>query len=364
MAIRVSPRLFKLSLGLILFPLGLFGAAQPGVLNTAHSSVRAVIAVQREVTADWMRQPEVLGTAVTLDSNGATALTVYVDRDARRAAETVRRLPQQFRGVAVQVHLTDRFRAFRQRRGRNRGISHKNAQVRPIQLGTSGSWINDLTDRFCCGGTLGGLVQIGGEQYILSNYHVLEADSVLGRNGVVATTGDAIIQPSLMDAYCSGGIGEGIATLETRNALPNSNVDCAIAKVIPGMVRTDGAILEIGPLSSQTVAASIKQAVKKSGRTTGLTRNVIIGLNATIVVDYEDECGGVTAFTKTFTGQIIVGSRRSSFLAGGDSGALLVEDVPTNPRAIGLLFAGSSSDAIANPIGEVLAFLGATMVGN
>jgi hypothetical protein len=41
----------------------------------------------------------------------------------------------------------------------------------------------------------------------------------------------------------------------------------------------------------------------------------------------------------------------------------MVEDVATNPRAIGLLFAGSSSDAIANPIGQVLAFLGATMVG-
>ena len=31
-------------------------------------------------------------------------------------------------------------------------------------------------------------------------------------------------------------------------------------------------------------------------------------------------------------------------------GSLMVEDVATNPRAIGLLFAGSSTDAIANPI--------------
>ncbi len=36
------------------------------------------------------------------------------------------------------------------------------------------------------------------------------------------------------------------------------------------MVRTDGAILEIGTISSSTVGASINQAVKKSGRTTGL----------------------------------------------------------------------------------------------
>ena len=48
----------------------------------------------------------------------------------------------------------------------------------------------------------------------------------------------------------------------------------------------------------------------------------------------------------------------------------MVEDAATNPRAIGLLYAGSSVSAIANPIGEVLGFLGgklngtATMVGN
>ena len=46
-----------------------------------------------------------------------------------------------------------------------------------------------------------------------------------------------------------------------------------------------------------------------------------------------------------------------------DSGSLLVEDVATNLRAIGLLYAGSSTNAIANPINQVLRFLGATMVG-
>jgi len=38
--------------------------------------------------------------------------------------------------------------------------------------------------------------------------------------------------------------------------------------------------------------------------------------------------------------------------------------VDTNPRAVGLLFAGSSSLAVANPINEVLSFFNATMVGN
>ena len=108
----------------------------------------------------------------------------------------------------------------------------------------------------------------------------------------------------------------------------------------------------------------MNQPVKKSGRTTGLTRSKVSGLNATISVAYENECAGGSAFTKTFTGQIVISNKASKFLAGGDSGSLMVEDVTTNPRAVGLLFAGSSSTAIANPIGQVLSFLGATMVGN
>src|SRR6185503_4861046 len=137
-----------------------------------------------------------------------------------------------------------------------------------------------------------------------------------------------------------------------------------------GMVNTNGAILEIGTLSSQTVAASLSKLVKKSGRTTGLTRSYISGLNATISVAYDNECAGGAAFTKTFTGQIVIANSRSAFLDSGDSGSLMVEDVATNPRAVGLLYAGSSTAAIANPINEVLQFLGsrlggtATMVGN
>jgi hypothetical protein len=130
------------------------------------------------------------------------------------------------------------------------------------------------------------------------------------------------------------------------------------------MVRTDGAILEIGTISSSTVSAAINQAVKKSGRTTGLSRSSVSGLNATISVTYDNECAGGTAFTKTFTGQIVIANSGSKFLNSGDSGSLMVEDVATNPRAVGLLYAGSSTSAIANPIGQVLSFLGATMVGN
>jgi hypothetical protein len=357
--------LVALSAGVLsgLVSLTAFAAPPAGVLDETHANVRAVMAVQQEVTADWMRDASVLGTAVGLDAAGNTSLVVYVDQDAKNAGEVIRNLPRNHRGVDVQIELTEKFRAMA-KPGGGGGTSHTAKQTPPIQLGTSGGWSKDLANGYCCGGTLGSLINIGGAQYILSNYHVFEADIVSGGNNTVATTGDPVIQPGLIDVNCTLANAQTVATLEVHHSLPNSNVDCSVAKVSSGKVRTDGAILEIGTISSSTVAASLNQAVKKSGRTTGLTRSSISGLNATISVAYDNECAGGAAFTKTFTGQIVVANRSSRFLNSGDSGSLMVEDVATNPRAVGLLFAGSTSTAIANPIGQVLSFLGATMVGN
>ena len=343
--------------------LSAFAGPPAGVLDNTHANVRAVMAVQQEVTADWMRQPEVLGTAVGIDASGNTSLVVYVDQESSNAGEVIRNLPRNHKGVDVQVELTDKFRSMA-KPGGGGGTSHTAKQTPPIQLGTSGGWSKDLANGYCCGGTLGSLVNIGGQQHILSNYHVFESDIVAGGNNTTAQTGDPVIQPGLIDVNCTLANAQTVATLVKKSSLPGSNVDCSVAKVVAGQVRTDGAILEIGTISASTVNAALNQAVKKSGRTTGLTRSSISGLNATISVAYDNECAGGAAFTKTFTGQIVIANKGSRFLNSGDSGSLMVEDVATNPRAVGLLFAGSSSTAIANPIGQVLSFLGATMVGN
>ena len=321
-----------------------------------------------------MRQPEILGTAVGVDAAGIPVLTVYVDRDSANAGEVIRNLPRNLGGVGLQVHLTDKFRAMSgppPGHGHGGGgVSHTAKQTPPIQLGTSGGWSKDLANGYCCGGTLGSLVLIGGQQHILSNYHVFESDIVAGGNNTVATTGDPIIQPGLIDVNCSVSGAQSVATLVKKSSLPGSNVDCSIGKVVSGQVRTDGSILEIGTISHSTVSAAINQAVKKSGRTTGLSRSAVSGLNATVSVTYDNECAGGTAFTKTFTGQIVIANGGSKFLNSGDSGSLMVEDVTLSPRAVGLLYAGSSTSAIANPIGQVLSFIGgkltgtATMVGN
>ncbi|MBI3119346.1 MAG: hypothetical protein HYZ00_11700 [Candidatus Hydrogenedentes bacterium] len=137
-------------------------------------------------------------------------------------------------------------------------------------------------------------------------------------------------------------------------------VDAAIAQVIPGAVDPLGSILEIGTISSTTVPAFLNQAVKKSGRTSGLTRGSVVGLDATISVSYSDECAG-NSFVTTFNGQILVSPGR--FLKGGDSGSLMVEDVASTPRAVGLLYAGSTRIAVAAPIDDALNAFGVTLVG-
>jgi hypothetical protein len=329
------------------------------VLRLDNPAVQAVMRVQNRNTPSLLRVAGVIGTATGLDDAGQIVIKVYSESKLAPG-----RIPDSVEGVRIVEEVTGKIHAMK---GGGGGASHTAAQTPPIQLGTSGSPSLDIANGFCCGGTLGSLVSKGGSQYILSNSHVLCGDVANGGNGRVSTIGDDVIQPGLIDVNCSANGQQVVADLSSLSTLfpPNStpNVDCAIAQVRSGMVRSDGAILEIGTISSSTVAAFVGQGVKKSGRTTGLTRSSVSGLNATINVGYETECAG-TSFTKTFTGQIVINNKGSRFLNSGDSGSLMVEDVSTNPRAVGLLYAGGSSVAIANPINDVLSHLGATMVGN
>jgi hypothetical protein len=314
------------------------------------------MAVQERHTASLMADPDIIGTATGLAEDGRLAVLVLATSE--RAAKA---LPKTLDGVPVSILMTDPIVAYGKPPS---GVSHTARQTRPIQLGTSGGNALDLANGYCCSGTLGSLVEKSGKQYVLSNSHVLAHDIVSSAGDPdVAQIGDPIDQPGLIDVNCQNIPNDYVAHLSTLSTLPTpANVDCAIGEVIAGAVRTDGAILEVGTLSSQILAPSVNLAVKKSGRTTGLTRSTITGLNATVNVGYDDECNG-HAFTKTFTGQVIIANRRSKFLNSGDSGSLMVQDVTTNPRAVGLLYAGSSTTAVANPISDVLTHLGATMVG-
>jgi len=339
--------------------------ASLGKLSTADPAVRSVMAVQDKYTPGLMSDKNIVGTATGMTSDGKLAIFLYL-KDSPAGVKGLRApssIPAALDGIPVVAKVTGEFRAMKGPGGG--GTSHTAKQTPPIQLGTSGGWRYDLANGYCCSGTLGSLIHIGTTQYVLSNYHVFWGDRVSGGNSRVATAGDPVIQPGMVDISCNANNAQNVATLSGSGSLPGANVDAGYAQVISGMVSSNGAILEVGTLSATTVSAFVGQGVKKSGRTTGLSRSSINGLNATISVQYDNECAGGVAFTKTFSGQIVVANAGSKFLNSGDSGSLMVEDISTNPHAVGLLYAGSSTDAIANPINDVLSWVGggAGMVG-
>ncbi len=246
----------------------------------------------------------------------------------------------------------------------NANVSHTSRQTRPIPLGVSGGSTVDLANGYCCSGTLGSLVKdSAGTFYILSNTHVFAGDSAIGGNGKKSAKGDPINQPGYVDVSCQKRTADYVATLERWIALVpsgTSSVDAAIAKIVAGQVNTEGSILEIGTISKTPRSAFIGQQVKKSGRTSGLTTGKVSAINATVSVQYENECAG-SAYVTTFKNQILV--TPGTFIKPGDSGSLLVENIAANPRPVGLLFAGGSTVAVANPIQNVLTALNVSFVG-
>lgn len=254
------------------------------------------------------------------------------------------------------------------------GADHQVAQSGTIELGTSGGNILDSSKRFCCSGTLGSLLEdaLSGQQYILSNNHVLAR----ANQGI---PGELVNHPGMIDQNCqtNGVIAELFTfapiTMGSRKNPGGPNlVDAAIALVTSPNVATNGSIIDIGPVNSVTVSPSsaLNMLVQKSGRTTGNTHGVVTAINVQVNVGYSAECGGRITDVATFVDQLMITD--GSFSAGGDSGSLIVEDIepyPTLPRPVGLLFAGSSSSTIANPIDNVLSALSAeagatlTMVG-
>jgi hypothetical protein len=246
-------------------------------------------------------------------------------------------------------------------------VPGKSPESSPVELGTSGSNALDFNTSgkgtTCCGGTLGSLVASGATQYILS------ADHVLARSSAGAP-GEAILQPGTIDTNCSTQGTTTVANL-TQGSFSQQNpmsatVDAAIAQVASGAVDSTGKILMLGnavdatgvpvpgaPQAGQGQAATIGLAVAKSGRTTGLTCSTVLATNLSTSVVYSTNCDGTgTVFNVTYTNQVDVAG--GDFSSGGDSGSLIVTQSDATPVA--LLFAGSNSDTVGNPISDVLNF--------
>jgi hypothetical protein len=224
-----------------------------------------------------------------------------------------------------------------------------NHQGRNQHFGVSGGNVNDITTRFCCSGTLGSLVTDGTNQYILSNNHVL------GLSGQ-ASAGDDVSQPGRIDVGCA--LPPIVADFTVAPQLGSSNVDAAIAQLRPNSMDTSGFIEDIGTISSAPRAPSVGLGVAKSGRTTGFTTGTIGSINTSVSVQYQAGCGQGKKFVVSYTNQVVIGP--GSFSAGGDSGSLIVTN-DQNHQPVALLFAGSSTTTIGNPIGQVLTQVGITL---
>lgn len=220
-------------------------------------------------------------------------------------------------------------------------------QTPPIQLGTSGGSASDISTQFCCVGTLGSLVTRDGVQYILSNNHVL------ARSGS-AVTGESIIQPGLADNNCSAANTNAVATYPGNFVPLGSNVDTALGRVISGQVNSSGTILGVGIPCTTTSNPTAGLKVIKSGRTTGTTTGTVQAINVSVTIQYETQCGAGSTFNETYTNQVSI--TPGTFSSGGDSGSLILTNTNTSNRhPVALLFAGSTSLTIGNPISAVVA---------
>ncbi len=284
--------------------------------------------VQERHTDHLMADPDVVGTGVGLNVAGDPVIKIYTRRPG------VEGLPQTLDGVPVAVEVTGMFVA----------RSDPTARFpRPVPIGVS-TGHPDIT-----AGTIGARVTDGTNVFALSNNHVYA-------NSNDANIGDSALQPGPYD----GGqdpedkIGELYDFEPIAFDGSDNTIDAAIA--ISSTSELDVATPEdgYGTPSATTTSASVDMQVQKFGRTTGLTHGKVSEVSVTVDVCYE--CAGPFCFNckklARFVDQIAI--TPGDFSGGGDSGSLIVTDNNNNNNPSGLLFAGSDTRTLANPIDAVL----------
>ena len=217
-------------------------------------------------------------------------------------------------------------------------------------------------------GSIGARVVDGsGTVYVLSNNHVLA-------NSNDASIGDAALQPGPYDGGTAPA--DQIGTLTAFNTIDfsggDNTIDAAIARSTTSNLGNatptdDGygapSATIFGDANSDhvfdDVATLLGLNVEKYGRTTKLTHGQITGINATVTVCYEVFFGFCIKAAR-FVDQLVI--EPGTFSGGGDSGSLIVTD-DGNKNPVALLFAGSSTQTIANRIDLVLNQFGVTVDG-
>jgi hypothetical protein len=293
----------------------------------------------------------VAGVAVGHNGNAIPSVLVLLETPG------VRGLPSSLEGVPVVPMVSGKIVALPKPPDKPGGKPPKDEDPvdltarfgRPVPIGVS-TGHPDIT-----AGTIGARVTDGTNVYALSNNHVYANENL-------AIVGDDVIQPG---AYDDGALPDDyIGTLDDFEPIVFSTsasnvIDAAIALSTTALLDNSTPSDGYGIPKSTTIAPSINMKVKKYGRTTGLTKGQISGINAIVNIGYDS---GVARFVN----QIIISP--GAFSAGGDSGSLIVVDGKgrnrgDNNKPVGLLYAGSVYVTIANPIDAVLNEFGVTIDG-
>ena len=287
------------------------------------ADVALAMRIQNAHTSDLLKHGDVVGTGTGIGSNGYLAVLVLT----RRAGVTG--IPENLDGIPTEVRVVGDVKAYRKPGGGG-----------TLQCGTSTG--NDLE---CAAGTIGCVVLRSGTKYFLSNNHVYARENA-------ASVGEREDAPGRYDGKPRCAQTQICGTLSDYQPINfgggGNTIDCAIALPDPGRVFS---VAEAGGYTptSNVAAAAVGMAVKKTGRTSGLTHGTVQAINVTIQVQYT---GGIA----TFNGQIMT---PANFISAGDSGSLMVTETGNDP--VGLCFAGGGGGSFANPIGPVLQRFNATV---
>jgi len=155
---------------------------------------------------------------------------------------------------------------------------------------------------------------------------------------------------------------------QTAKTTPNNQVDAAAAKLVPsargqgdlGRLTYGGGITGTAafvPDPNNPAKIQGDPRVYKVGRTTGYTEGTVMALGGVTMIEYNK---GDFAY---FTGQLVIESTRDNvgpFSIPGDSGSGIIN---ARNELVGLLFAGSTNQTLANPIDDVLSQLAAQFPG-
>lgn len=304
-----------------------------------HQDLAAAMAAQDLLNQDLLSQPGVAGTAIAFGPGGQPVVKVFLT-SADILETGALALPATFEGHAVVTEVTGPFSALEPAASSDI-TDPRRTFPRPVPIGVSTGQI-DVT-----AGTIGARVVSGSDVFALSNNHVYA-------NRNQAKVGDNVLQPGTVDggANPNDAIGtlhdfEPIRFCQPFPVCPENRIDAAIASTTTDNLGNSTPTNGYGTPRSETAPARLGMAVQKYGRTTGHTRGRITGVNATMNVNFRDN-------TARFSGQIVVSG--TGFSGPGDSGSLIVADGSgaAARRPVGLLFAGSQTTTLANPIDLVL----------